>query len=208
MINHTPVAIKVRPILSVQGSSQLQGISRCYLPQHPQRIQLPGTRMPPFPPRNPPPSPHTFPHPHPQVLDRQGMQGMAEFANEVRLARSLHHPHIVRLLGFTGEREAGSGTGGAGGAGAGGGSGGGATQCLVYELLTNGNLEERLLKKVGLLEVESLVGVAGKVGGAGAGAPRVGGAPRCEHPAAWEHGGLGRCRGHCRGTHANRQSWH
>ncbi len=97
------------------------------------------------------------------------MQGMAEFANEVRLARSLHHPHVVRLLGFTGEREAGSGTGGAGG-GAGAAAGGGATQCLVYELLTNGNLEERLLKKVGLAEIEGLLAIAGNGEGGGAGA--------------------------------------
>jgi Protein tyrosine and serine/threonine kinase len=63
-----------------------------------------------------------------QKLDRESMQGMAEFSNEVKLSRSIKHPCIVRLLGYTTE---------------------GSTQCLVYELLTGGNLEERLRGKVG-----------------------------------------------------------
>ncbi|EFJ51062.1 hypothetical protein VOLCADRAFT_79970 [Volvox carteri f. nagariensis] len=74
-----------------------------------------------------------------KVLDPQGLQGIAEYKNEIQLARSIHHPHIVRLLGFTGAVEAAAGGGG-------GGSDGG-TQCLVYELLTNGNLEDRLLRR-------------------------------------------------------------
>lgn len=73
-----------------------------------------------------------------QVLDKQGLQGMAEFLNEVRLARSIQHPHVVRLLGFTGDAAKGASRG----------SEGNGTQCLVYELLTNGNLEDRLLRRV------------------------------------------------------------
>ncbi|KAG2499090.1 hypothetical protein HYH03_003273 [Edaphochlamys debaryana] len=83
-----------------------------------------------------------------KVLDRQGLQGMAEFLNEVRLARSIQHPHVVRLLGFTGDAPgSGGGAVGGGGGGAAGGAAKGGTQCLVYELLTNGNLEERLLRR-------------------------------------------------------------
>ncbi|GLC45115.1 hypothetical protein PLESTB_001469900 [Pleodorina starrii] len=75
-----------------------------------------------------------------KVLDPQGLQGIAEYKNEIRLARSIHHPHVVRLLGFTGDV-------GPGGSGGGGGGDNGGTQCLVYELLTNGNLEDRLLRR-------------------------------------------------------------
>ncbi|KAG2453662.1 hypothetical protein HYH02_001875 [Chlamydomonas schloesseri] len=72
-----------------------------------------------------------------KVLDKQGLQGMAEFLNEVRLARSIQHPHVVRLLGFTGDAAKGASRG----------SEASGTQCLVYELLTNGNLEDRLLRR-------------------------------------------------------------
>lgn len=62
-----------------------------------------------------------------QKLDQESLQGMAEFSNEIRLSRSVSHPNIVRLLGYTSE---------------------GVAQCLIYELLTGGNLEERLRGKV------------------------------------------------------------
>lgn len=63
-----------------------------------------------------------------QKLDQESLQGMSEFSNELKLSKSIKNPFIVRLLGYTAD---------------------GATQCLVYELLTGGNLEERLRCKVG-----------------------------------------------------------
>lgn len=62
-----------------------------------------------------------------QVLDHGGLQGLKEFHNEMALSRSIQHPHVVRLLGYAAE---------------------GGTQCLVYELMSQGNLEDRLACKV------------------------------------------------------------
>jgi len=63
-----------------------------------------------------------------KVLDHQGLQGLNEFHNEMRLSSSIRHPHIVRLLGYAAE---------------------GNTQCLVYELMARGNLEEALAGRAG-----------------------------------------------------------
>ncbi len=54
------------------------------------------------------------------------MQGLAEFQTEARLLPQLSHSNLVQLLGT---------------------SSSGGRHCLVYELMTNGNLEDRL--KVG-----------------------------------------------------------
>ncbi|MEW5299546.1 MAG: hypothetical protein WDW36_002551 [Sanguina aurantia] len=64
-----------------------------------------------------------------KVLDHGGMQGLKEFHNEMALSRSIQHPHVVRLLGYAAE---------------------GGTQCLVYELMSQGNLEDRLACKDGV----------------------------------------------------------
>ncbi|KAG1679318.1 hypothetical protein FOA52_009350 [Chlamydomonas sp. UWO 241] len=61
-----------------------------------------------------------------KVLDHEGLQGLREFHNEMRLLCSIRHPNIVRLLGYAAE---------------------GHTQCLVYELMAHGNLEEVLAGK-------------------------------------------------------------
>ncbi len=58
-----------------------------------------------------------------KVLDCQGLQGMREFHNEVRMLAAIRHPHVVKLLGYAAE---------------------GQLQCLVYELMAQGNLEEVL----------------------------------------------------------------
>lgn len=63
-----------------------------------------------------------------KVLDHGGLQGMDEFNNELHLLSALQHPHLVRLLGYCME---------------------GATQCLVYELMAYGNLEDALACKDG-----------------------------------------------------------
>jgi hypothetical protein len=63
-----------------------------------------------------------------KVLDHEGLQGLCEFHNEMRLLCSIRHPNVVRLLGYSAE---------------------GQTQCLVYELMAGGNLEESLAHKVG-----------------------------------------------------------
>jgi len=46
---------------------------------------------------------------------------------QVRLLAGIRHPHVVRLLGYAAE---------------------GQTQCLVYELMARGNLEESLARRV------------------------------------------------------------
>eukprot|EP00798_Chlamydomonas_sp_ICE-L_P025110 gene25110-10751_t len=56
-----------------------------------------------------------------KVLDHSGLQGMKEFHNEMRLSASIQHQHVIRLLGYAAE---------------------GRYQCLVYELMANGNLED------------------------------------------------------------------
>lgn len=61
-----------------------------------------------------------------KVLDHEGLQGLCEFHNEMRLLCSIRHPNVVRLLGYSAE---------------------GQTQCLVYELMAGGNLEESLAHK-------------------------------------------------------------
>ncbi|GAX76050.1 hypothetical protein CEUSTIGMA_g3493.t1 [Chlamydomonas eustigma] len=63
-----------------------------------------------------------------KVLDHEGLQGMREFHNEMRLLASIRHPHVVQLLGYAAE---------------------GHTQCLVYELMARGNLEDILAGKGG-----------------------------------------------------------
>jgi serine/threonine protein kinase len=52
---------------------------------------------------------------------------MREFHNEMRLLASIRHPHVVQLLGYAAE---------------------GQTQCLVYELMARGSLEDILVGKV------------------------------------------------------------
>jgi serine/threonine protein kinase len=61
-----------------------------------------------------------------KVLDHEGLQGMREFHNEMRLLASIRHPHVVQLLGYAAE---------------------GQTQCLVYELMARGSLEDILVGK-------------------------------------------------------------
>ena len=63
-----------------------------------------------------------------QVLDHAGLQGLREFHNEMQLSCSIQHPSVVKLLGYAHE---------------------GSCQCLVYELMAHGNLEDRLTCKVG-----------------------------------------------------------
>lgn len=60
------------------------------------------------------------------MLDHEGLQGLREFHNEMRLLCSIRHPNVVRLLGYAAE---------------------GQTQCLVYELMSRGNLEDVLAGK-------------------------------------------------------------
>ncbi|KAL6758063.1 protein kinase [Haematococcus lacustris] len=100
-----------------------------------------------------------------KVLDHEGLQGLREFHNEMKILAGLYHPHIVGLLGYaaeqpspagispssSGPQAAGAGAGGAGGEAGAGGVGGprsrSGMQALVYELMTRGNLEELLACK-------------------------------------------------------------
>lgn len=62
-----------------------------------------------------------------QVMDVGGLQGQQEFNNEVTLLSHITHSAIVRLLGVCHDKQ---------------------LQCLVYELMPYGNLEDRLTCKV------------------------------------------------------------
>lgn len=68
-------------------------------------------------------------------MDEGGLQGQAEFSNELQLLSRLKHPHLVRLVGCC------WGSGGAGSS-----SGGGAA--LVYELMPGGSIDTHLNYKV------------------------------------------------------------
>lgn len=68
-------------------------------------------------------------------MDEGGLQGQAEFANELALLSRLRHPNLVRLLGCC--------------RGGGGGSGGGAgASALVYELMPGGSSDAHLAYRV------------------------------------------------------------
>ncbi|GBF97015.1 hypothetical protein Rsub_09812 [Raphidocelis subcapitata] len=75
-----------------------------------------------------------------KVMDGSGLQGRAEFANELQLLSRLRHPHLVRLLGFC--------SGGAGSHG-GGGNAGACAAALVYELMPGGGIDAHLVAKGG-----------------------------------------------------------
>jgi serine/threonine-protein kinase PBS1 len=93
-----------------------------------------------------------------KVMDADGLQGQAEFANELQLLSRLRHPHLVRLLGCCGGDGAlgGSGSGSIGrGQAAVAGSGGGTAAAgnrgaaLVYELMPGGSIDAHLQYKAG-----------------------------------------------------------
>eukprot|EP00201_Polytomella_parva_P009517 CAMPEP_0175053920 /NCGR_PEP_ID=MMETSP0052_2-20121109/9203_1 /TAXON_ID=51329 ORGANISM="Polytomella parva, Strain SAG 63-3" /NCGR_SAMPLE_ID=MMETSP0052_2 /ASSEMBLY_ACC=CAM_ASM_000194 /LENGTH=369 /DNA_ID=CAMNT_0016318529 /DNA_START=94 /DNA_END=1199 /DNA_ORIENTATION=+ len=71
----------------------------------------------------------------------EGLQGESEFETERRMGIELSHPFIVRLLGYA---ETATRPNGSGGSGSGKNSISNRNLCLVYELLSNGNLEEHL----------------------------------------------------------------
>ena len=83
-----------------------------------------------------------------------GLQGRAEWANELSLLSRLRHPHLVRLLGYCAGDGGGGGAGGGnsakGGSSSGGGGGGGhghsggGGAALVYELMAGGSVDARL----------------------------------------------------------------
>ncbi|KAI8467665.1 MAG: kinase-like domain-containing protein [Monoraphidium minutum] len=70
-----------------------------------------------------------------KVMDEGGLQGQAEFANELTLLSRLRHPHLVRLLGCC--------------HGGSSGSGGGGSTALVYELMPGGSVDTFLAYKSG-----------------------------------------------------------
>jgi len=64
---------------------------------------------------------------------------------EIEVLRSVDHPHMVRLLGFSLSSDDGDGDGDDGvGGGRGGGGGGGNDICLVYELGEGGSIADVL----------------------------------------------------------------
>ena len=74
-----------------------------------------------------------------KVLDQESMQGQQEFSNEISLAE-LSHPHLVTLKGFCRE-----------------------PPCLLYELMSRGNLEEALRQPGEALSFNVRVRVATQV---------------------------------------------
>jgi serine/threonine protein kinase len=69
---------------------------------------------------------------------RRGLQ------REIEVLRSVDHPHMVRLLGFSIFSDDGDGDDDGGGAGRGGGGSGGNDKCLVYELGEGGSIADVL----------------------------------------------------------------
>jgi serine/threonine protein kinase len=78
-----------------------------------------------------------------KVLAEDGLQGRAEFQREVEVHCRIRHPHIAMLLGTCLERR----------------------MCLVYDLMPNGNLADRLMRIGGspALTWQSRVRIASEV---------------------------------------------
>lgn len=75
-----------------------------------------------------------------KVLDHEGLQGLKEMHTEMTLLAGLWHPFVVRLLGYSSTSTAAPNEAGARARGC---------DALVYELMTGGNLEDRLARTVG-----------------------------------------------------------
>lgn len=78
-----------------------------------------------------------------KVLSEEGIQGRAEFQREVEVHCRIRHPHIAMLLGTCLEPR----------------------MCLVYDLMPNGNLDNRLMRVRGspALTWQSRVRIASEV---------------------------------------------